>query len=105
MTNNNPESNCEQLIAEFKQHSSHNCQKNGECIKYIQLYLDNMACKLKDSDFLKGTSDCKTCCDYFQINDCIKNNLKNKVYELELSSDFIDKVKNSVYQENYYTKK
>lgn len=95
---------CEEILAEFKSKSSHACKKNGECIKYVQLYLDNMACKHKDAAFLQGVKDCDACCEYFQINDCIKNNLKTKIGQIELSDDFVNKIKHSLQKENYYTK-
>ncbi|MFN0047637.1 MAG: hypothetical protein ACKVOU_00790 [Cytophagales bacterium] len=94
---------CEEILAEFKSISSHNCKKDGGCVQYLQLYLDNMACKQKDAEFLQGISDCEKCCEYFQINDCIKNNLKNKAYQLELSDDFVQKIQGSLQKENYYS--
>lgn len=96
---------CEEILAEFKCMNSHNCKKDGGCIKFLQLYLDNMACKHKDAEFLNGISDCKACLEYFQINDCIKNNLKNKCLELDLSDDFVQKIKGTIQKENYYQAK
>lgn len=97
--------NCDEIMAEFKNHSSHKCQKNGECIRFLQLYIDNMACKNKDHEFLEGINDCSICCEYFQTHDCIKRNLKSKTKSLELSDDFVNKLRHQLLKENYYTKK
>jgi hypothetical protein len=105
MDSNEIKKSCDELIADFKKQSSENCDRKGQCIKYVQLYLDNMACRNRDASFLKGVLDCEVCCNYFQLNDCIKKNLKNKVIDLEIGDDFVQKVKDRMFQENYYTKK
>lgn len=69
---------CEQIISEFQNQCSRSCEKNGQCIKFIQLYLDNMACKNADKYFLDGIKNCRECSEYFKIHDCIKTNLKSK---------------------------
>lgn len=78
---------CEEILEEFKSKCSRTCKKDGECIKFIQLYLDNMACKHADKYFLDGTKNCKPCSEYFKINDCIKGNLKSKVGEVQVPAD------------------
>ncbi len=73
---------CEEILEQFKNKCSRSCLKNGDCIQYIQLYLDNMACKNADKYFLDGTKNCAICSEYFKINDCIKGNLKSKINEV-----------------------
>lgn len=95
---------CDEILTEFKKHSSHTCKKNGDCIQFLQLYLDNMACKNKDAEFLKGVSDCIPCQEYFKINDCIKTNLKSKLESLPVPEEFFRKVQQNI-SENYYLNK
>jgi len=83
---------CEQILEEFHNACSRTCKKDGSCIKYVQLYLDNMACKNKDAFFLEGTKNCKPCSEYLQIHDCIKKNLKSKVETPEIQPSFFDQV-------------
>lgn len=77
--NKNEHISCQEILDKFKNQCSRSCTKQGECIEYIQLYLDNMACKNADKYFLDGTKNCIKCSDYYKINDCIKNNLKTKI--------------------------
>lgn len=84
---------CEEILAEFKNHCSRSCHKNGECIKFIQLYIDNMACKSADKYFLDGTKNCQPCSEYFKINECIKNNLKSKIQDIIIPQDLEQKLK------------
>jgi hypothetical protein len=78
---------CEEIIDEFRSKCSRSCMKNGECIKFIQLYLDNMACKNADKYFLDGTRNCQPCTEYFKVHDCIKDNLVNKCKEVKVPQD------------------
>ena len=87
---------CEEILTEFKNQCSRSCKKDGECIKFIQLYLDNMACKSADKYFLDGTKNCQPCAEYFKINDCIKNNLRTKIYDIAVPSDLEAKLIESI---------
>jgi hypothetical protein len=93
---------CEEILHEFKEKCSRSCHKNGECIKFVQLYLDNMVCRDKEAYFLEGIKNCPKCTEFYQINECIKNNLKNKCKELSVSDDFITQLKSNLQKENYY---
>ncbi|TAG56344.1 MAG: hypothetical protein EAZ27_05215 [Cytophagales bacterium] len=92
----NDKPSCEEILNQFKNKCSRSCLKNGECIQYIQLYLDNMACKNADEYFLDGTKNCLSCHEYFKINDCIKNNLKSKINEICCPEELENRIKNSL---------
>lgn len=87
---------CEEILEKFRSKCSRSCNKDGECIEFIQLYLDNMACKNADKYFLDGTKNCNTCSEYFKINDCIKNNLKSKIGNLNCPDDLENLIKNQI---------
>jgi hypothetical protein len=78
---------CEEILDEFRSQCSRSCKKDGSCIKFIQLYLDNMACKSADKYFLDGIKNCGNCSEYFKINDCIKTNLRSKASEITVPVD------------------
>ena len=82
-----------QYSEELKSKCSRSCNKDGECIKFVQLYLDGMACKVKDAYFLDGICDCPPCSEYFKLHECIKVNLKTKMEEVPLPDNLSDKIK------------
>lgn len=87
---------CDEILEQFRNKCSRSCLKNGECIQYIQLYLDNMACKNADKYFLDGTKNCAKCSEYFKINNCIKDNLKSKIRELECPNELESLIKSAI---------
>lgn len=87
---------CEEILDKFRNKCSRSCKKDGECIEYIQLYLDNMACKNADKYFLDGTKNCETCNEYFKIHDCIKSNLKSKIGNLQCPDNLESIIKSQI---------
>jgi len=90
---------CEQILEEFHNACSRSCKKDGACIKFVQLYLDNMACRNKDAYFLAGTKNCQPCSEYLKVHDCIKDNMKSKLLTPELTDDFIEKLRENCKKE------
>ena len=84
----------EDLIEELKSKCSINCQKNGECIPTLQLFLDGVACRVEYKYFLDGICNCTTCCDYFNIHDTIKECVKCKNEEKSIPKELQENVKN-----------
>ncbi|MDX2196600.1 MAG: hypothetical protein NW207_09300 [Cytophagales bacterium] len=77
-----------ELLQELNISCDKACQKNGECTQLIQLYIDGVACREKNKEFLQRIYNCEPCQHYFHIHDCIKTNLKSKVNSKDLPEGF-----------------